>query len=221
METIPALLRAVLTDSPSSIRIPSLCIRCPLVRCCFLANNSLVPLCSSLLPHQKQSSRSIQCLNAKTSLRTERRAQENTRIPKADPPPSHSRCAKTNSLPMVQNPDTFNTTMLWAAFCLGLFGFLRPGEFTFAPNFPHSGLTVSDVAIDSRDNPRVLIVFIRTSKTDQFSKGTHLYLGRTEGSLCPVSSMLAYLALRPPTPGPLFIFQDGTPLSRGQLTAHL
>jgi len=37
-------------------------------------------------------------------LATERRAQENTRLPKADPPPSHSRCAKTNSLPMVQKP---------------------------------------------------------------------------------------------------------------------
>ena len=118
---------------------------------------------------------------------------------------------------MVQNPDTFNTTVLWAAFCLGFFGFLRPGEFTFAPNFPHSGLTVSDLAINSRDNPRVLIVLIRTSKTDQFGKGTHLYLGRTESSLCPVLSMLAYLALRPPTPGPLFIFRDGTPLSRVSL----
>ena len=120
-----------------------------------------------------------------------------------------------------KTPITFNTTMLWAAFCLGFFGFLRPGEFTFAPNFPHSGLTVSDVAINSRDNPRVLIVLIRTSKTDQFGKGTHLYLGRTESSLCPVLSMLAYLALRPPTPGPLFIFRHGTPLSRGQLSAHL
>ena len=107
--------------------------------------------------------------------------------------------------------------MLWAAFCLGFFGFLRPGEFTFAPNFPHSGLTVSDVAINSRDNPRVLIVLIRTRKTDQFGKDTHLYLGRTESSLCPVLSMLAYLALQPPTPGPLFIFRDGTPLSRVSL----
>jgi len=111
--------------------------------------------------------------------------------------------------------------MLWAAFCLSFFGFLRPGELTFASNFPYSELTVSDIAIDSRDNPRVLIVRIWTSKTDQFGKGTQLYLGRTEGSLCLLSSMLAYLALRPPTPGPLFIFQDGSPLSRGQLTAHL
>lgn len=39
--------------------------------------------------------------------------------------------------------------------------------------------------------------------------------------LCPVSALLAYLAVRPPNPGPLFVFDDGTPLSRVQLVTHL
>ena len=37
--------------------------------------------------------------------------------------------------------------------------------------------------------------------------------------MCPVKALLAYLALRPPTPGPLFIFQSGIPLSREVLVA--
>ena len=35
-----------------------------------------------------------------------------------------------------------------------------------------------------------------------------------------ISTVLAYLAVRSPNPGPLFVFQDGTPLSREQLIAH-
>ena len=33
--------------------------------------------------------------------------------------------------------------------------------------------------------------------------------------------MLSYLAIRPPVPGPLFCFQNGTPLSRVHLVHHL
>jgi integrase len=113
--------------------------------------------------------------------------------------------------------------MLWAAFCLGFFGFMRSGEFTSSLSQDPDActLSVADVAIDSRHNPQVLTVLIRRSKTDQSGTGTHLYLGRTGTTLCPVSAVLAYLAIRPPTPGPLFVFQDGTPLSRDKLVSQL
>lgn len=39
--------------------------------------------------------------------------------------------------------------------------------------------------------------------------------------LCPVSATLAYLAIRLQSQGPLFIFKDGTPLSRNHLVRHL
>ena len=110
--------------------------------------------------------------------------------------------------------------MLWAAFCLGFFGFMRSGEFT-SGNPCDCSLTAADIAIDSRTNPQLLSVFLRKSKTDQMGEGNFLYLGRTGTSICPVSAMLAYLAVRPTTPGPLFLFQDGTPLSRSQLVVHL
>ena len=82
-------------------------------------------------------------------------------------------------------------------------------------------LSVSDVSIDSRQNPQVLTVFLPRSKTDQFGTGNYIYLGRTGTPLCPVAAVLAYLSICPSTPGPLFIFHDGIPLSRTQLISHL
>ena len=113
--------------------------------------------------------------------------------------------------------------MLWAAFCVGFFGFMRSGEFTCSSLDSCSDCTLmaSDVAIDSRTNPQVLRILLRRSKTDPFGAGTYLHMGRTGTPLCPVSALLAYLAVRPPNPGPLFVFQDGTPLSRVQLVTHL
>lgn len=82
-------------------------------------------------------------------------------------------------------------------------------------------LSPADISIDSRDNPQVLVVLLRHSKTDPFSAGFRLFLGRTGEALCPVAAMLGYLAIRPPNPGPLFLFEDGTPLSREKLVINL
>ena len=62
---------------------------------------------------------------------------------------------------------------------------------------------------------------LRHSKTDQAGKGSVIYLGRTGDRVCPVTALLAYLAVRPPSKGPLFIFNDSTPLSQQQLITYL
>ncbi len=36
-----------------------------------------------------------------------------------------------------------------------------------------------------------------------------------------MAAILSYLSLRPPTKGPLFVFQDSTPLTRANLVKHL
>ena len=115
---------------------------------------------------------------------------------------------------------TFNIAMLWAACCLGFFGFMRAGEFT-SQSSTDASLLANDVAVDSRSNPQVLIVHIRHSKTDPFSAGTHLFLGRTGDILCPVAAVFGYLSVRPSNPGPLFVLQDGTPLSRAHLVTSM
>ena len=46
-------------------------------------------------------------------------------------------------------------------------------------------------------------------------------MGRTGKQLCLASAVLWYLAIRPLTQGPLFIFNNGTPLSWNLLVFHL
>ena len=86
---------------------------------------------------------------------------------------------------------------------------------------PAANLTPGDVSVDSRENPRIVSVTIKQSKTDPFRQGTVIYLGCTGNILCPVAAVLAYLVRRGPQQGPLFLFSDGTPLSRQRLVAKL
>ncbi len=117
------------------------------------------------------------------------------------------------------SPVTYTYRMLWAACCLGFFAFLRSGEFTCpsARTYTRSMLSPADVMVDSREHPTSLTVLLRTSKTDVFQAGHSLLVGATGDLLCPVAAVLGYLAIRPEVPGPLFIYEDGTPLSRSRL----
>ena len=114
--------------------------------------------------------------------------------------------------------------MFWAACNLAYFGFLRSAEFT-VPNMasyvPAIHLGVADVAVDSHLSPSCLRLRIKASKTDPFRKGCFLHIGKGEFPLCAISSLLAYLTLRGDASGPLFLFQDGRPLSRALLTSWL
>lgn len=111
---------------------------------------------------------------------------------------------------------SYDNVCLWAACCLAFFAFLRSGEFTcqsWAAFKPYM-LSKSDIQIDSRENPTMLRVTLRRSKTDIFGLGVSIHVGKTGSYVCPVSAVLAYMAMRPPTPGPLFLLESGVPLSR-------
>ena len=117
------------------------------------------------------------------------------------------------------NPDYVT---LWTACCLGFFKFLRAGEFTVNGTFdPTLHLTMAVVQLDSSTNPQSFRVFIKCSKTDPLRKGCFIFLGRGSFPLCPVVSLTNYLHLHGPGTGPLFIYQNGTPLSRSQLSSFL
>ena len=54
-------------------------------------------------------------------------------------------------------PVHHDSVMLWAACCLGFFGFLHAGEFTCPrANFADPSLSPSDIMVDSRDNPQFI-----------------------------------------------------------------
>ena len=90
----------------------------------------------------------------------------------------------------------WDSKMLWAAFCLGFFGFLRAGEFTVPEGAYDSGchLPFNDIAVDSHHSPSRLQVTLKASKTDPFRRGIDLIIGKSGDDLCPVAAMLSYLA---------------------------
>ena len=117
---------------------------------------------------------------------------------------------------------TADHVMLWAACCLGFFGFLRAGEFTVNSAFhPSTHMTVSDLQADSLVSPTCFKVRIKCSKTDPFRAGCDIYLGRGVDSVCPIVALGNYLSRRGSTPGPLFLFSNGHPLTQQQLSSSV
>ena len=110
-------------------------------------------------------------------------------------------------------------TLKWSGqpAALAFFGFLRCSEMTVPTDSaydPSTHLSISDIQVDHPSSPTVLQVNIKSSKTDPFRKGIHLYLGETGCDLCPVAAVVAYLCIRGMKPGPLFMFSDGRYLTR-------
>ena len=118
----------------------------------------------------------------------------------------------------------YQNILLWAACCVRFFWFMRSGEFTLTSTTafnPTCHLSVQDVAIDSHLNPTLVQLHLKQSKTDQFCQGAFIYLSRTGTDLCPFSALLAYLAIHGDAPGPLFIHQDKSPLTKHKLILML
>ena len=123
-----------------------------------------------------------------------------------------------------QKPHSYANTMLWAACSLVFFRFLRVSEFTI----PHEGscdpschLSLQDIAIDSRDTPRLLQMVLKQSKTDPFRKGVTIYIGTTDSTICPIKTVLSYLAMRGDHRGALFVTQKGKGLTRHMFSTAL
>ena len=120
-------------------------------------------------------------------------------------------------------PHSVDSYMLWVACFLGFFAFLRSGEFK-CPSlsaYNSSMLSRGDIRANSHSRPDYLVISLHHSKTDMFGAGVTLYVGATGDILCPVAAVLAYLALCPSSPGPLFTFGDGRPLSRENLVTAI
>ena len=115
-------------------------------------------------------------------------------------------------------PARHESRLLWAACCLGFFGFLRVGEFTArdgsSPLNPDI-IGVHDISRAPGDPPNYICVHLRVSKTDPFGRGVHIYLGRTASVICPVAAILSFMTIRPShLTGPLLRFLDGSTLTR-------
>jgi len=72
-------------------------------------------------------------------------------------------------------------------------------------------LSLKDISVDNCSNPRLIKLRIKQSKTDPFRQGADIYLGATD---TPFSELMPYLTERGAQPGPLFIINDHTYLTR-------
>ena len=117
----------------------------------------------------------------------------------------------------------FCHAMMWAACCLLAFlVFLRAEEFSVnSPYDPTVHLPPDDLQPVSTSNLTCLRVHIKCSKTDPFHQGCFISLVGGRTSICPIAAIVAYLHLRGPAPGPVFIHKGGQPLTRRQLSDPL
>ena len=114
--------------------------------------------------------------------------------------------------------------MLWAVAVLCFFGFFRAGELTIPSinSFEQANhLAWGDVAVDNIEDPKMLRVRLKKSKTDQFRQGADVFVGKTNCSLNPVAGVLAYMAVRGKQEGPFFKFGDGRPLTKSKFTQEI
>ena len=110
-----------------------------------------------------------------------------------------------------------NGVMLWVAASTGFYGFLRAGELTVPSESAFDSSThlcFSDVSVDNIFDPQIVKLRLKASKTDPFRKRVDVVLGRTHTNTCPITALLAYLAMRGSTPGCLFRFADGRLLTK-------
>ena len=107
--------------------------------------------------------------------------------------------------------------LIWAACCVGFFGFLRTAEFLTPDDTAFSEdnhLSLRDVTFNGSKTPWCFHINIKVSITDQDRRGTTIILGRTNADLCPVEALLDYLNLCGNHPGPLFQSPTGLAIHR-------
>ena len=111
----------------------------------------------------------------------------------------------------------FQETLVWTAATVCFFGFFRAGEITVPTTSAFDAathLSWGDVAIDVTG--MALRVFLKRSKTDQYGRGTEVFLGATGNDLCPVEAVRAYVANRGAAPGAFFCTEGGAPLTKAR-----
>ena len=109
--------------------------------------------------------------------------------------------------------------MIWAAFNLAFFAFLRCSELTYSG--VHKFRLQFDLSTDcimfhhSLACAQPITVYLKSSKTDIAREGQSLTIARTSMPLCAVAAMQEYFLLVRPRHGPLFYFASGRYLTRG------
>jgi len=126
------------------------------------------------------------------------------------------------SLLAIKHTCNYDSLMIWAAMTLAFFVFLRLGELTCNSSFcPNTHLTLLDISFHPiRTSSEYISVKLKVSKTDPFRVGQTIFIGKTSQPICPVEAMKCYLSRRGNSPGPLFLYASGKPLTKDALTTE-
>ena len=114
--------------------------------------------------------------------------------------------------------------VLWAVCCVAFFGFFRLGELLLDAQTSFNTqihLAWGDVAVDNQQNPKMVRLHLKQSKTDQLGRGAHVVLGKTDQDLCPVTAVVTYIAGRGAHPGPFFLDSKRTPLNKPRFITEI
>ena len=105
---------------------------------------------------------------------------------------------------------------------IAFFGLLRISEFTCPSKQFDSAVHLTHRDISFRADSNIMYVTIKASKTDPFRSGVVVRVAAISNHpLCPVSAMKAYLGARGPIVGPLYLFSDGSFVTRKHVVAFL
>ncbi|XP_055344929.1 uncharacterized protein LOC129592827 [Paramacrobiotus metropolitanus] len=116
----------------------------------------------------------------------------------------------------------YSKLLIWSTFTTAFFAALRVSEFTSQSTRHYDDrrtLLTSGVTIGSES----AVISIRRSKTDQFGHGYRITLVSTNRSVCPVTAIRNYAAVKIPTqqPHPFFLQEDGQFVTRTQVDRWL
>lgn len=141
--------------------------------------------------------------------------------------PARERLPLTSNilLPIVRllaTDSSLDATNLKAALCVGFAAFLRAGEFTWNrwdPNLsPRVHLSRKHITF-IKDS---VILFLPSSKTDQYCQGVTIHLASVDSPLCPVAALHHLYERYPATPeAPLFLRSAGLPFNRTYLVDRI
>lgn len=116
-------------------------------------------------------------------------------------------------------PNAYNRVLLKAMYLFAFYAFCRVGEITGDASPGTHTMLLSDIAHLSSTS---LTVVFRHFKFSNPLKTFSLSISSTGTDMCPVAAILQYLSRRGVgTQGPLFIFQDGVPVTRHFFTSTL
>lgn len=113
----------------------------------------------------------------------------------------------------------YESNLFKAAFCLAFFGLFSVGRLTETKGCESKhAIKVDKVKL----TPDHIEIFLMSSKTDQFGKGTTIYISEQKvKAYCPVYNLGVFLESRPSCGGPLLCHFNTEPLSRYQFSTIL